>query len=547
MRYSRHIAAVICPLAVLAFSVLPSAAGSYSQDSTANSVVPPAYTVLSQEDVELVMSVFDGQQPSVIIGKADAFIQTGKSIEEKAGIAYYIYNYYRNSNIMGYDEIAVYIADAYFLGGERLPLGEDERLEMKFFADTNRQSLIGMQAPALTLQDPAGAEVSLSGGSQDYTVLYFYDDECPGCIRTTPALMQYLMRHSDGINFSVLMVYTQDDRERWMSYIKKAVHPFKLPDNVSVTHLWDPDMTSGFVMKYGVVSTPRLFLLDRNGVIIGRDLTPAALGQVVEMHESMLTSTELVFEQIFTPIANTSDTTLVTEQIDAFFEDSKDNPEFFHELFYTLYQYLKTSSSYTLQQGAAYLANEYIAGMPQMWETVTFTDTGETHGSVIRADYSSPDDFIDQATLGVLMFYRNQLDKPAADLELRTLKNKKFRIYDSNARYTVLYFYTLDCALCNAVSEDLKKMCAQYDPEEVRFLAIYTGTDKAWKKYAKGTPVPGWTELWDRKRTSGMFDKYDLLDVPAIYLLDSEKKTQAKDINPDVLSVLLEYYLSEEQ
>ena len=128
------------------------------------------------------------------------------------------------------------------------------------------------------------------------------------------------------------------------------------------------------------------------------------------------------------------------------------------------------------------------------------------------------------------MFYRNQLDKPAADLELRTLKNKKFRIYDSDARYTVLYFYTLDCALCNAVSEDLKKMCAQYDPEEVRFLAIYTGTDNAWKKYAKGTPVPGWTELWDRKRTSGMFDKYDLLDVPAIYLLDSEKKTQAKDI-----------------
>ena len=95
MRYSRHIAAVICPLAVLAFSVLPSAAGSYSQDSTANSVVPPAYTVLSQEDVELVMSVFDGQQPSVIIGKADAFIQTGKSIEEKAGIAYYIYNYFK--------------------------------------------------------------------------------------------------------------------------------------------------------------------------------------------------------------------------------------------------------------------------------------------------------------------------------------------------------------------------------------------------------------------------------------------------------------------
>ena len=457
-----------------------------------------------------------------------------------------MYNYYRNSKIMGYDEVAVYIADTYFINGGYTVPDEEKMLEMKLFAESNRRSLIGMQAPELTLQDPSGTMVDIRPGDQDYTVLYFYDDECPGCIRTTPALMQYMIRSSAGINFSVYMIYTQDDRDRWMGYIQSAVAPFSLPANVRVTHLWDPDMTSGFVTKYGVVTTPKLFLLDRNGVIIGRDLTPTALGQVVEVQESQLNPTEMIFEQIFSPLANTTDTTLITKEIDTFFQDSKDNPEFFHELFYTLYQYLKTSPSYPLQQGAAYLANKYIASMPEMWETVTFTNVGETHGSVIRADFDSPADFIDQAALGVLMFYRNPLGEPAEDLELRTLKNKKFHIYDVEAKYTVLYFYSLDCALCRAVTKELVKMAGQYDPSDVHFVAVYTGTDKAWKKSVKDNGA-GWTDLWDRKRASGMFDKYDLLDVPAIYLLDSEKRTQAKDINPDVLSVLLEYYLGSEE
>lgn len=502
---------------------------------------------MTQEDINMVMRVFDGQQPYEIIGRADAFIQTGKTDEERASLAYYIYRYYRESKIMGYDEIAVYIADTYFINGKYSLKDENALMEMKLFAGTNRQSLIGMQAPELTLQDPAGSNVSATErGDQDYTVLYFYDDECASCIRTTPALMQYLIRSTSGLNFKVYMIYTQSDRERWMTYIQKAVHPFTVPGNVEIIHLWDPDMTSDFVNKYGVISTPKLFLLDRNGVIIGRDLTPVALSQVVEVHENQLNPTEMLFEQIFSPIANSADTTLVTKEIDTFFEDSKDNPEFFHELFYTLYQYLKNSGSYTLQQGAAYLANKYIAGMPEMWETVTFTDKGETKGSVIRADFSSPSDFIDQTALAVLMFYRNPLDKPVTDLELRTPKNKKFHIYDVQSRFTVLYFYNTDCALCRGVTKDLAKMYAEYDRADMEIVAIYTGTDNKWKNYIKENN-PGWINLWDRKRESGMFDKYDLIDVPAIYLLDENKVTLAKDINPDVLSVLLEYYLAPEE
>ena len=81
-----------------------------------------------------------------------------------------------------------------------------------------------------------------------------------------------------------------------------------------------------------------------------------------------MTTMEAALDQLFSAIQSTSDTTLVYETIDKFFEDSKDNPEFFHELFYSMYQYLKTSTNYTFQQGAMYLAQKYIVGMPAMWE-----------------------------------------------------------------------------------------------------------------------------------------------------------------------------------
>ena len=501
---------------------------------------------MTQEDINMVMSVFDGLLPYEIIGKADGFIMTGKSDEEIAQIAYYIYRYYRESRIMGYDEIAIYVADNYFLNGKYKLPDEEARLEMRLFADANRRSLIGMRAPVLTMQDPAGNDVSFPEGEQDYYILYFYDDECPGCQRMTPTLMQYLSRSDEDINFTVYMVYTQDDRERWMDYVAKVVHPFDLPDNVSLFNLWDPEMSSDFLTAYGVISTPKLFLVDRNGVIIGRELTPTALSQVVELNESQMTATEELFEQIFLPMANTADTTEIVETIDMFFEDSKDNPDFFHEIFYELYQYLKSSPSYTLQQGAAYLANKYIAGMPELWETVEFTNKGVSHGSVIRADYRSVKEFIDQTALAVLMFYRNPLDKQATDLTLRTLKNKKQSIYDLRARYTVLYFYDMNCALCGAVSDAIDKIQRRYDASDVCVAAIYAGKDNKWKRYVKESDR-AWIDLWDRKRESGMFDKYDLMDVPAIYLLDENKVTLAKDINPDVLSALLEYYLTAEE
>ena len=198
---------ILNKVVTIAAAFLLSAAAYTDASAQTDTLSTASDEGMTQEDINLVMRVFDGQQPYEIIGRADAFIQTGKTDEERASLAYYIYRYYRESKIMGYDEIAVYIADTYFINGKYSLQDGNALMEMKLFAGTNRQSLIGMQAPELTLQDPAGSNVSATErGDQDYTVLYFYDDECASCIRTTPALMQYLIRSTSGLNFKVYMI-----------------------------------------------------------------------------------------------------------------------------------------------------------------------------------------------------------------------------------------------------------------------------------------------------------------------------------------------------
>ena len=48
-------------------------------------------------------------------------------------------------------------------------------------------------------------------------------------------------------------------------------------------HLWDRDLESDFQMAYAITETPRMFLLGKDGTIIGRRLNTEALSQMLDM------------------------------------------------------------------------------------------------------------------------------------------------------------------------------------------------------------------------------------------------------------------------
>lgn len=512
------------------------------QDSTSSS--------MDKETVQLIMKMFDGQEISMIKVKADQLISSGKDSAEQALIASYIFDYYQSSKYMGYEEVALYIADNYFLNDKLVWPQEDGLLMVKMFAEFNRQSMIGMKAPELLLPDTLGREISLRQCDTRYKIVLFYDDQCNTCNYYTPFLMKFLKDYSYG-TVTLYRVYTQDSRERWCTYVSKINKRFPVSENVTVYDVWDPDFSSDFQRKYGVVSTPQMLLLDRNNFILGRKLDPTALAQLIEMDYNKPNELQLFLDQLFSsllPYDQTQDidTTLIVSTIDGLYEKSKSDTAAFQDIFYNSYQYLKNHEEYDMQKGAAYIGHKYISQMPQMWSNANFSEKEDAAGRApLGIEYPSADKFIKETAMAVELFYRNQLGKPATNLYLSLPDKSSYSIYDGNGEYTVLYFYNMDCALCEAVTPDMKKIYDEFSDKGVEVMAIYTGSAKNRKEWTKYIATQGfeWTNLYDKKDTQEMFAKYNLSGVPAIYLLDKEKNTIAKDITPKMLNEILNYLL----
>lgn len=475
---------------------------------------------LTKKDISLIMNVFNGQELSVIKSKADQLISSADDSLDKAFIAYNLFDHFYHSKIMGYEEVALYIADNYFLN-KRLNWPDEEGfLLLKMFAEFNRSSMIGMLSPELSLPDSLGKPVSVRNTDARYKLLFFYDVDCAVCKAYTYKLMKDLKTFNSE-SIAVFRIYTQSDREKWIDWVRRLDKAFPVSDKVSVYDVWDPDFSSDFQRKFGVVSTPQLLLLDRDNFIIGRKLDPNAVSTIIDMDFNKPSELDLFIDQLFTSIlpydaSKEVDTALVVSTIDDLYERSKKDTALFRNLFLSTYKYLKTNDEYNLQRGAAYIGNKYILQNKGMWK-------------------GKEDSFFSETSKAVELFYRNQLGKPAVNLYLTTDSKSPYSLYDSNTDYTVLYFYNMDCALCEAVSADMKKIYKDFAGESFEILAIYTGRDKKkWPKYVKTNEFE-WVNLWDKSGNADMFAKYDLSGVPAIYILDKDKNTIAKDITPAML------------
>ena len=184
-----------------------------------------------------------------------------------------IYDHYLNSRIMGDDGVAVHIADTWLIPGKVAMKDELDLLNAKVFAEFNRQAQLGAEAPALVARDEAGEEVSLPVEGE-YTVLYFYDTSCSTCRIETPRLCSFLKENT--FPLKAVAFYTGDKEEEWARYRATSL------DVPGMLHVWDPDLASDFQRKYGVLQTPRMFLIGPDGTVLGRGLGTPALRMLTE-------------------------------------------------------------------------------------------------------------------------------------------------------------------------------------------------------------------------------------------------------------------------
>lgn len=190
-------------------------------------------------------------------------------------IALWLYDHYKESELMGDEAVAIHIYDDWFKPGTIAMRSQFDRFDADLFASFNRSTLLGMKAPEVTLQTPCGRKIKVPE-TGSHSILFFFDTSCGKCQLTAQVLPQIL----EEITFPTRLyaVYCGHDKKEWSKFRCK----FRVKNRkVGIVHAWDPEVASDYLRLYGVMSTPRLYFTDTDGEILGRRLEVESLKEII--------------------------------------------------------------------------------------------------------------------------------------------------------------------------------------------------------------------------------------------------------------------------
>ena len=188
-------------------------------------------------------------------------------------VAVYLFNHFRESEIMGHDAVMVKLADDIYLSGKADWVSKEFKADLKKQIDLIRPNLIGKKAENLVMDSYKGIFVSLYDVDKEFTILYFWEPNCGHCKEATPKLKAYYEKAKND-NIEVFAVCTTADKVKWTQYIED--------NKLTWINGWDPDRSSHFDYYYNVQSTPMVYILDRNKKIIAKKLSVEDIGPYIE-------------------------------------------------------------------------------------------------------------------------------------------------------------------------------------------------------------------------------------------------------------------------
>lgn len=179
-------------------------------------------------------------------------------------VSVFLFNYFRESEIMGHDAVLVKLADDIYLSGKADWVSNEFKDDLRRQIELLRHNLIGMKAEDLVMDSYKGIFVSLYDVEKEFTVLYFWEPDCGHCKEATPKLKAWYDKAKNE-SIEIFAVCTTSDKAAWTKYIEEQ--------QLTWINGWDPDRSTHFDYFYNVQSTPTIYILDRNKKIIAKKLS----------------------------------------------------------------------------------------------------------------------------------------------------------------------------------------------------------------------------------------------------------------------------------
>jgi thiol-disulfide isomerase/thioredoxin len=137
-----------------------------------------------------------------------------------------------------------------------------------------RATEVGAVAPLFTQNDPEGNPISLESFRGNYLLIDFWASWCGPCRKENPNVVAAYNKYND-MGFDILGVSLDDNGEKWIAAIDK--------DGLTWSQVGDLKGWANEVGQlYGVNSIPHSILLDKDGVIIAKNLRGKELHEKLE-------------------------------------------------------------------------------------------------------------------------------------------------------------------------------------------------------------------------------------------------------------------------
>lgn len=430
--------------------------------------------------------------------EADFMIEAASDSLVRQFVALRIYDHYLGSPVMGAEAVAIHIFDSWFQPG-KVSIGSDmDLLNARIFADFNRQSLIGEKAPELTMETFSGDTLTLfSSEGKRYSVLFFYDAGCAKC--KVESILLGNMIETEDFPIDFYAVYSSDNREAWESYIKERFS-FDTSD-AKVVHLWDPELDSDFQRKYGVIQTPRMFLIRPDGTIIGRGLDTQALSVMLHgiFDEVKLdyggAESVALFDGIFKgdAVPSKEDVVQMADYIKASTLEKGDTL-MFRQLSGDMLYYLASQKSEGFKEGLGYLIDNHIVTCDDVWRTKDDSLKVIGFAKVMG-------DLLSKARPGTMV---PDLKLPGELISRKGSKMVERRLRKLKGDRNIIIFYTVGCNVCDAEKAAAHSLVATGKKVKVLLVNIDEIVSS------------------DPSMASRIFDRFDLSSLP--FIIETDRK-----------------------